>query len=204
MFGINVIETPNALKGSDYLYKHPEARADDLLWALENPKVKGIIANMGGDDSYCVIPYVDLSVIHDNPKVFMGYSDIASWTTVFAVAGVISYYGPNILTPIAQPVRLDDYTYQSMVNTLFNNEMIGEIRASKRYTSIEWGNKKENEIDWVDNSGYKILQGEGKVQGRLFGGCGGPLRKIMGMPMFPKAEFFEDCILFFGSVFAIQ
>lgn len=26
MYGINVVEGPNSLKGSDYLYKHPEAR----------------------------------------------------------------------------------------------------------------------------------------------------------------------------------
>ena len=81
-----------------------------MIWALKNTEVKGIIANMGGDDSYRVIPYVDLNLIHDNPKVFMGYSDIASWTTCFAVAGVVSYYGPNVLTPIAQPSSLADYT----------------------------------------------------------------------------------------------
>lgn len=103
LFGINVIECPNSLKGSDYLYQHPEARAEDFMWSLQNTQVKGIIANMGGDDSYRIIPYVDLKLIHDNPKVFMGYSDIASWTTCFSVAGVVSFYGPNVLTPIAQP-----------------------------------------------------------------------------------------------------
>lgn len=208
LFEINTIATPNSLKGSDYLYKHPEARAEDLIWAILNPEVKGIIANMGGDDSYRVIPYVDLSIIHDNPKIFMGYSDITTWTTLYAVAGVMSYYGPNVLTPIAQPGKLDDYTYQAIQRTLFNTAVIGNIEASKRYTPIEWGEKSEEEIIWTENKGYKVIQGEGKVQGRLFGGCGGPLRQIMGTSIFPELEFFEDCIIFlevgspYGSVLA--
>lgn len=196
LFGINVIACPNSLKGSDYLYKHPEARAEDLIWALENTQVKGVIANMGGDDSYRVIPQVDLRTIRDNPKILMGYSDITSWTTCFAVAGVVSYYGPNVLTPIAQPGKLDDYTYRSIQNTLFNTETIGNVEPCQEYTPIEWQDKCEGEIMWTKNKGYKVLQGRGRIQGRLFGGCSGPLRQIMGLSIFPKDDFFEDCVLF--------
>lgn len=119
IFGINVIETPNALKGSDYLYHHPEKRAEDLMWAMKNESIKGIICNMGGDDSYRVLPFIDVDVIRENPKVFMGYSDIATWMAVFAYAGVRGYYGPNILTPIAQPVSLNSYTLEAIKKTLF-------------------------------------------------------------------------------------
>ena len=35
VFGLNIVETPNALKGSDFLYEHPELRAKDLMWASE-------------------------------------------------------------------------------------------------------------------------------------------------------------------------
>lgn len=196
IFNLNVITTPNALKGNDYLYKHPEARGADLTWALKSKDINGIICIMGGDDSYRVFPFIDINIIHDNPKVFMGYSDIASWTTLFAVAGVMSFYGPNLLTPIAQPVKLDDYTKQSINKCLFSKEIIGEIKPCDSYTNIEWQNVSEKEILWTKNKGYKILQGKGKVQGRLFGGCGGPLRQIMGTKYFPNEEFFNDCILF--------
>lgn len=101
IWDLNVITTPNALKGSQFLYEHPEARAEDLMWALKNNNVDGIICMMGGDDSYRVFPYLDLNIINRNPKVFMGYSDITSWMAVFAKAGVRAYYGPNLLNPIA-------------------------------------------------------------------------------------------------------
>ena len=36
VFGLRVIAMPNALKGVEYLYKHPEARAKDLMDAFKN------------------------------------------------------------------------------------------------------------------------------------------------------------------------
>ena len=59
-FGVKVIETPNALKGSSFLYEHPEKRAEDLMWALKNETVQGIICNQGGDDSYRVLPFIPI------------------------------------------------------------------------------------------------------------------------------------------------
>lgn len=39
IYQLNVLMTPNALMGSDYLYKHPEARGADLMWAIKNKDV---------------------------------------------------------------------------------------------------------------------------------------------------------------------
>lgn len=50
-FGIKVIETPNALRDDEWLYRNPEARADDLHWALENGEVRAIFSTIGGDES---------------------------------------------------------------------------------------------------------------------------------------------------------
>lgn len=196
IFGVHVIETPNALKGSEFLYKHPELRAEDLMWALQNPDVKGIICNMGGDDSYRVISYIDTNVIHNNPKVFMGYSDIATWMAVFAYAGVRAYYGPNVLTPIAQPVELDEYTKNAIHKTLFTNEVICEVKPADRYTQIEWNDKiKPKKIKWEKGTGYKVIQGKGKRQGRIFTLIGGPLQQIQGTKYYPDPSFFEDAFI---------
>lgn len=34
IFGLEVVEMKNTLKGSEYLYKHPEARAEDMMEAF--------------------------------------------------------------------------------------------------------------------------------------------------------------------------
>ena len=46
-YGLEPVFMPNTLKGIDYLNEHPEARADDLMWALKNNTVNGIICMMG-------------------------------------------------------------------------------------------------------------------------------------------------------------
>ena len=208
IWGIHVVTTPNALAGSNFLYEHPEARAEDFMWAMQDKEINGIICMMGGDDSYRVLPYIDLNVIKNNPKVFMGYSDITSWMAVFAKAGIRAYYGPNLLTPIAQPVSLDNYTKDAITKSLFSTEIIGNVPASSEYTNIEWRNVGKDENKWVSNTGYRLVQGSGIVQGRIFGGCAGPLRQIMGTEFFPSQDFFEDCIIMletgspYGSVLA--
>lgn len=192
IFGVRVIETPHALHGSAYLYEHPEKRAEDLMWALKDDSIKGIICNQGGDDSYRVLPYIDSQVIHDHPKVFMGFSDIATWMAVFAYAGVRAYYGPTVLTPIAQPVALDSYTEAAIRKTLFETDVIGKIECSEMYTPIEWRELKLRKIKWTKNEGYHVLQGQGVKKGRCFCLCGGPLQQIMGTRFFPDPDFFED------------
>ena len=61
-FGLEVLETKHALKPSDWIYKNPKARAEDLMEALEDKSIKAIITNVGGEDSVRTLPY--LSLIH--------------------------------------------------------------------------------------------------------------------------------------------
>lgn len=72
-FGIKVVETENALKPADWIYKNPRARADDLMAAFVNPDIKAIISTIGGDESVRILPFLDLDVIRKNPKIFLGY-----------------------------------------------------------------------------------------------------------------------------------
>ena len=109
-FGVHVIEAPHSLKGKDFLYENPKLRADDLIWALTNPRIKGIFVNSGGDDGGRLLPYIDFNIIRNNPKILLGYSDVSVFHAMFTHAGVSSFYGANLLATIAQPGGLDDYT----------------------------------------------------------------------------------------------
>ena len=39
-FGLEVIEMENTLKGSEYLYKHPEKRAEDFMNAFKDKSIR--------------------------------------------------------------------------------------------------------------------------------------------------------------------
>lgn len=47
--------------------------------------------------------------------------------------------------------------------------------------------------------GYEFLQGEGKIQGRLIGGCMDVLEMAKGTEIWPDKEKFKDSILFFET-----
>ena len=119
VFGLEVVPMPNSLKGSDYLYKHPQARAEDLMMAFKEKSIKGIFANIGGEESIRLLPYIDFNVIRKNPKIFMGYSDVTITHLFCLKAGISSFYGPAVLTDFAENVEMDPYTIEMLKRVLF-------------------------------------------------------------------------------------
>lgn len=202
IFGLKVISMPNSLKGEDYLYESPQARAEDLMTAFTDKRIKAIIANIGGEDSIRLLPYIDFDVIHKNPKILMGYSDTTIAHLFCHKAGVSSFYGPAILTDFAENVEMDPYTIEMVQRTLFSNERIGEIKPAKEWTSerLEWiEENKELRRTMRKNSGYEVLQGTGIVQGHLIGGCIEVLEFVKGTELWPENKYWENGILFFET-----
>lgn len=199
IFGLEVIPMPNSLKGGDYLYNNPKARAEDLMSAFKDDSIKGIIANIGGDDSIRLLPYIDFNVIRENPKIFMGYSDVTISHLFCLKAGVSSFYGPAIMTDFAENVEMDPYTVEMVNRTLFSNKTIGQIQPAEAWTSehLEWKEANKNRRRTMQpNSGYEVIQGSGTVQGHLIGGCIEVLEFAKGTEIWPDQEHWNGSILF--------
>ncbi|MEC5424718.1 LD-carboxypeptidase [Virgibacillus sp. C22-A2] len=202
IFRLEVTPMPNSLKGGDYLYKNPQARAEDLMMAFKDESIKGIIANIGGDDSIRLLPYIDFDIIRENPKVFMGYSDVTISHLFCHKAGISSFYGPAILTDFAENVEMDPYTIDMVNRTLFSNETIGEIQPANEWTSerLEWVEENKNiRRTMRKNSGYEVLQGSGVTRGHLIGGCIEVLEFAKGTELWPEKIFWENSIIFFET-----
>ena len=201
LFGLNVVEMSNSLKGSKYLSNNPKARAEDMMNAFKNKEIKAIFSNIGGDDTLRLLPYIDFDVIKNNPKIFMGYSDTTVNHLMCYKAGLTSYYGPSVLTEFAENVGMHDYTIKWIKKVLFNNKTIGEIESSNYWTSqmLPWENKANSNIKRELNKekrGYELLQGDGIVKGKLIGGCIEVLDWLRGTILWPDLEEWENKILF--------
>lgn len=200
VFGLEVIEMENALKGSEYLYKHPKDRAEDMMEAFMDEEIKAIFSNIGGEDTIRLLPYIDFDIIENNPKIFMGYSDTTVNHFMCYKAGLVSFYGPSVLGEFAENISMHDYTKKWIDKVLFQSEIIGKVEPSDKWTSehLEWGEEKNNSIKrkMEKNSGYELLQGEGKVQGKLIGGCIEVLEVIKGTELWPGLNEWENAILF--------
>lgn len=202
IFGLTVVQMPNSLKGADFLYENPKARAEDLMTAFKDPNIKGIIANIGGEDSIRLLSYIDFNVIRENPKIFMGYSDVTVSHLFCHKAGISSFYGPAILTDFAENIEMDSYTVEMVNRTLFSNETIGEIRPAENWTSerLEWIEpNKDTRRTMNPNTGYELLQGSGTVQGRLMGGCIEVLEFAKGTVIWPEDKYWDNSIVFFET-----
>ncbi|MCT1901374.1 S66 peptidase family protein [Oceanobacillus sojae] len=202
IFGLEVVPMPNSLKGQVYIDEHPEARAEDLMTAFQDPEIKGIISNIGGDDSIRLLPYIDFNIIRQNPKVFMGFSDTTIAHLFCLHAGLSSFYGPAIMTDFAENVAMDIYTVNAIQSMLFQAEAVGSIPAPEKWTSefLEWDIVNKNTArKMYPNQGYELLQGNGIAQGRLIGGCIEVLEFAKGTKIWPQQDTWQDSILFFET-----
>ena len=197
-FGLEVVEMPNTLKGSAFLYEHPEKRAEDLMRAFADPSIKGIFTCIGGQESIRLLPYIDFDVIKNNPKVFLGYSDTTVAHFMCLKGGLSSFYGPSILAEFAENIQVFDYTKKWVQKNLFDSQPIGQVAPSDVWTSerIEWLQSNQGIAKKMErNSGYELLQGSGSVCGRLVGGCIEVLEFMKGTDLW-NPGYFDDAILF--------
>ena len=196
--GWNIVAAPNALKGEEYLYRNPQARADDLHWALENREVAGILSMIGGDDSVRLLPLVDLGVIRASPKVFLGFSDSTVTLIQFLRAGVTAFHGPALLTDLSEHGGMHPYAVQGVRQATMS-------AAPFRFAPApEW---TEQRLEWLDpelqetprtfapSEGWAWLQGEKTAQGHLMGGCLEVLDMLNGTPGWPDPALWQGAVL---------
>lgn len=83
-----------------------EERAADIMAMFKDPSIEAIICARGGYGGNRVLPLLDYEVIRNNPKIFVGYSDITGFLTSFAQrSGLICFHGPMLTTFGSQTIQ---------------------------------------------------------------------------------------------------
>ena len=200
-FGVTVIEMKHALRDAVWLSKNPEARADDLMKAFSDRTIDGIISTIGGEDSIRILPYLDLNLIRNNPKVFMGFSDTTISHAACFKAGIVSFYGPSFMAGFAENGGMFPYMVDSVRRTLFSTEPIGTIVPNRAGWTVEylpWEDPENQSIRRKLNpcTNWRFHQDEGVVEGQLFGGCVEVLDWLRGTDFFPSATLLRGAVLF--------
>lgn len=202
-YGLKVITMPNALKGREHLYRHPEARAADLMEAFQDTRIRAVFSAIGGDDTIRLLPYIDFDVIRNNPKIFTGFSDTTSNHFMMYKAGLISYYGASVMTNFAEYVKINDFTARMIRDTLFEPKPTLEIPSAPY-----WYDDEDEKIWWKEENihtlrqyhpeeiGYEILQGSGAVEGELLGGCLDVFIELFGTVIWPSKDEWAGKIMF--------
>ena len=200
-FGIKVVETKNALKPAEYIAKNPQARADDLMEAFSDASIKAIISNIGGDDSIRTLPFTDISVIRNNPKIFLGFSDTTITHFACYKAGLTSFYGTSLLVGFAENGGMHKYQIDDIKQTLFSSGRRGLISPNADgWTSefLDWNDRslQNTKRQLTKSNGWNFLQGNGIARGRLIGGCLEVLEFLKGTDFWPDSTEWTNRILF--------
>jgi muramoyltetrapeptide carboxypeptidase LdcA involved in peptidoglycan recycling len=200
-FGVTVVEAPHALSDPQWVYRNPQARADDLMWAFADSSIKAIFSTIGGDESIRILPYLDLEVIRANPKILMGYSDTTITHFACYRAGLGTFYGPALMLGFAENGGMFPYLVESVRKTLFSSAPIGEIQPNMDgwvVKPLEWAVPENQAIRRTLNpsTGWHFLQGKGTRRGPLLGGCFEVFDWLRGTDFFPPQANWQGAILF--------
>ena len=195
--GFRVRVASHACGNSGFVSGTAAQRTTDLHDLFEDTEVAAIIASVGGDHSCHLLPHLDFDLIAQNPKIFMGYSDV----TVLNVAiwhrtGLVTFNGPAIMTDFAEYPCPLDYTIRHFERAVCSGEAIGRIHPAAGWTEelLDWKTKTDlTRARRMDESpGWTWLR-DGVGEGELVGGCMESLQHLRGTDFWPD---FEGRILF--------
>jgi muramoyltetrapeptide carboxypeptidase len=159
----------------DYVAGDARRRGEELTQMFADPEVDVVQTLQGGYGSAQAIPHIDFAVIADNPKPFVGYSDItALHTVILSKTGLASVYG-NGLAGVGAPETTEF--------------------SRKRLLQVLDGTA-EAEVPRDPDDPYVRAIAGGTATAPLVGGCLWLLMQTMGTPWEIDLDgaifFFED------------
>jgi muramoyltetrapeptide carboxypeptidase len=163
-----------------YVAGDPKQRGHDINAMFADPEVDVVQCLQGGYGSAQAIPYVDFEVIRDNPKPFVGFSDItAMHTAIRHYTGLVTFYGPG-LAGVDDPDKSPEerkFTQDRLVQALSATDPLGEMPRKP-------------------GDDYIRPLTAGRVSGQMVGGCLWLLGQAIGtewqIDLDGKIFFFED------------
>lgn len=105
-----------------YLSGRDNIRADDINKMFKDVEVDGIICLRGGYGTPRILDLIDYNEIKNNPKVFVGYSDITALHIAFTqIVRLVTYHGPMASSDMIKD--FNDFSKKSLFNTIMDKSL---------------------------------------------------------------------------------
>jgi muramoyltetrapeptide carboxypeptidase len=165
------------------------SRVADLHEAFSDTTVKGIIAAFGGFNSNQLLRYIDWDIIKNNPKVFIGYSDItALQNAIYTKTGLVTYSGP-LYSTFGQKLYFD-YTLEYFKKCVCDDKGF-DVAPSESWSNDGWlVDQAKRQL--LENEGWWVIN-EGVAEGTIIGGNICTFNLLQGTEYLPDIS---DSILF--------
>jgi muramoyltetrapeptide carboxypeptidase len=111
-----------------YVAGEGSMRAAAFLNAWRDPSVRAIVAVRGGYGSVHLLPYLDPHALRNDPKAFVGYSDLTTVLTYLTIGcGIVSFHGPMLDRRLG--CGPSAYDRDSFMRALTSAEPLGQLNA---------------------------------------------------------------------------
>lgn len=113
--GFEVFIPPGLLDANGYLAGSDQHRAKFINQLFVDKSIDAIICARGGYGSIRILPLLDYQAIADNPKIFIGFSDITVLLTVLADrCGLVTFHGPVVTSLADAPAATGHFLVQAV------------------------------------------------------------------------------------------
>ena len=97
--GFRILVPDDLFSRKGYFAGQDTRRADQLNSLFADREIKAIICARGGFGSLRILSLLDYSSIRNNPKIFIGFSDISTiLLALYSKCGLITFHGPTVTT----------------------------------------------------------------------------------------------------------
>ncbi len=173
--GYRVEVGKNVGKYHGYLAGEDNLRLNDLHYMFNKKEVKAIMCVRGGYGSPRLLDKIDYKLIRNNPKIFVGYSDITALNMAFYhKTGLVTFNGPMVSVDFS--IEVSRFSEENFWRILTSSKKIGRLTLP--------GEEKLFQLS------------KGNATGRILGGNLALLTSVQGTDFFPdmkdKILFLED------------
>lgn len=178
--GFEVVYKQSVLSKKGYLAGSDEERVAELHEMFAGKNIDGIICARGGYGVPRILSMIDYDLIRNNPKVFVGYSDItALLQAIYVKTGLVCFHGPMGIS-----------NFNSFATGNFKKVL---MEPEENHVAIH----PEKEIEKEDAEEFiPYVINDGTAEGQLIGGNLALLAALIGTPFdidyTGKIIFIED------------
>ena len=139
-----------------YMAGKAEIRVEDLHEAFSRKDIKGVFCVKGGYSASQLLDKIDYELIKNNPKVFVGYSDVTNLHIVFnQKCNLGTYHGPMVKSNMIND--FNDYTKTSFFEAMEKNETKYEEPENMPLSILTEGNTPSENISGVLTGGNMAI-----------------------------------------------
>ena len=107
----------NIYDSNRYLAGDDEVKISELEHFFADPEIDIIINARGGYGSIRLINRIDYEIIKNNPKPFIGFSDItALLLMIYKRTGIVTYHGPMVISDFADIAPFTEEFFNKAIN----------------------------------------------------------------------------------------